>query len=148
MNEVYRRKTGPRDWPMPPDIVQRQVDLTTNMLATPYCPSTVVGNEFYIPGTDPIQPCDVHTSSTLYPDTSGVYPDSTRRPANVIIPGSAGTIQPGRPLPRDTSRRFRDSAIFALPPRDTSKIKPRRDTTRPPDSLRGRPPKIPPDTIK
>ena len=43
MNENYRRKPAPRDWPMPPDIVTRQIDVTTNMLATPYCPSTVVG---------------------------------------------------------------------------------------------------------
>jgi penicillin-binding protein 1A len=127
MNEVYRRKPSPRDWPMPPDIVTRQIDMTTNMLATPYCPSTVVGNEFFIPGTDPLQQCDVHTGSGLYPDTSGVipaYPGDTTR----------------RPLARDTSRRFRDSAIFALPPRDTSKIKvPRRDTIRP---------KTRPDTLK
>ena len=39
-----KRKPEPRDWPMPADIVQRQVDFSTNMLATPYCPSTVVGN--------------------------------------------------------------------------------------------------------
>ncbi len=116
MNENYRRKTAPRDWPMPADIVTRQVDVTTNMLATPYCPSTVVANEFFIPGTDPMLQCDVHNSSTLYPDTSGV----------------------GGLVPRDTSRRFRDSAIFALPPRDTTKKVPRRDTIRPP--------KIPPDT--
>ena len=101
---------------MPPDIVTRQVDVTTNMLATPYCPSTVVANEFFIPGTDPMLQCDVHNSSTLYPDTSGI----------------------GGLVPRDTSRRFRDSAIFALPPRDTTKKVPRRDTIRPP--------KIPPDT--
>ena len=115
MNETYRRKPGPRDWPMPPSIVTRQIDGTTNMLATPYCPSTVVGNEFFILGTDPVLPCDVHTTSTLYPDTSGI----------------------GGLVPRDTSRRFRDSAIFALPPRDTTRKVPRRDTIRP---------KIPPDT--
>src|SRR6185369_3590363 len=28
MNEVYRRRPAPRDWPMPADIVQRQVDVT------------------------------------------------------------------------------------------------------------------------
>jgi len=115
MNETYRRKPAPRDWPMPPTIVTRQIDGTTNMLATPYCPSTVVGNEFFILGTDPVLPCDVHTTSTLYPDTSGI----------------------GGLVPRDTSRRFRDSAIFALPPRDTTRKVPRRDTIRP---------KIPPDT--
>ena len=112
------------------------------MIATPYCPSTAVGNEYFIPGTDPLQQCDVHNSSTLFPDTSGVsgvIPDSSRRPVGGIFPG-AGQIQQGRPLPRDTSRRFRDSAIFALPQRDSAKKVPRRDTIRPP--------KIPPDTTR
>jgi hypothetical protein len=110
---------------MPINIVTRQIDVTTNMLATPYCPPNVVANEFYIPGTDPLLPCDVH-NGYLYPDTSGVgslYPDSTRRPPR---------------LPGDTSRRFRDSALFSIPKRDTTK-----DTTRkrPPDSLRVKPPR-------
>ena len=173
MNEVYKRKPAPRDWPMPPDIVTRQVDLSTNMLATPYCPASVVGNEFYIPGTDPVQPCTVHGGG-LYPDTSGLtgaypppatypaspYPiggppvgDTTHRPAGAYpgsaYPGSAyprtapGTPLP-RPMPRDTSRRLPDSAIFALPRRDTTRLR-SRDSLTARDSLRPRPPK-PPDT--
>ena len=54
MNEVYKRKPAPRDWPMPPNIITQQIDVTTNMLATAYCPANVVGREFFIPGTDPI----------------------------------------------------------------------------------------------
>jgi penicillin-binding protein 1A len=169
MNEVYRRKPAPRDWPMPADIVVRQVDLSTNMLATPYCPPQSVGNEFYIPGTDPVQPCNVHMAPGLYPDTSGVagaYPPPATYPASpyptggppnadslrrlrsgagsdtnrtsVVIPGTASPIRPGRSQPVDTSRRFRDSAIFALPPRDS---------LRRPDTTRTRPPRPPrPDT--
>jgi penicillin-binding protein 1A len=153
MNEAYRRLPAPRDWPMPPGIVVRPIDMMTGMIATPYCPSTTVASEFFIPGTDPLQQCDVHNSSTLFPDTSGssgVFPDSSGRPARGIFPGVPGQIQQGRPLPRDTSRRFRDSAIFALPPRDSAKRDsakrdsakkvPRRDTIRPP--------KIPPDTTR
>ena len=60
-----QRKPAPRDWPMPPDIVTRQIDVSTNMLATPYCPPTVVGNEFFIPGTDPVLPCDVHNGCAV-----------------------------------------------------------------------------------
>ena len=165
MNEVYRRRPAPRDWPMPADIVTRQIDVTTNMLATQYCPPSVVANEFYIPGTDPIQPCDVHVAPGLYPDTSGAsayppvspYPVSpyptggpprsgtpdtnrTRQPGTtVIVPGAATPIRPGRGLPGDTSRRARDSAIFQLP---------RRDTTRKTDTTSIRPPKPPrPDTM-
>ena len=165
MNEVYRRRPAPRDWPMPADIVTRQIDVTTNMLATEYCPPSVVANEFYILGTDPIQPCDVHVAPALYPDTSGAaayppvspYPVSpyppggpprtgmpdtsrARQPGTtVIVPGTATPIRPGRGLPGDTSRRARDSAIFQLP---------RRDTTRKTDTSSVRPPKPPrPDTM-
>jgi penicillin-binding protein 1A len=169
MNEVYKRKPAPRDWPMPPSIITRQVDVTTNMLVTPYCPANVVASEFFIPGTDPISPCDVHIGSTLYPDTSGVsarypagiYPTSPAgRPIDSIrtgagMPGTPGGVRPTRPLPIDTSRRSRDSAIFALPPRDTSfRIRPR-DTVRLPDTLRRRPmdtsrvrPRPPKDSIR
>ena len=148
MNEAYRRLPSPHDWAMPADIVIRPIDEMTGMIATPYCPSTAVANEYFIPGTDPLQQCDVHNSSTLFPDTSGVsgvLPDSTKRPVGGIFPGVPGQVQQGRPLPRDTSRRFRDSAIFALPPRDSAKRDsakkvPRRDTIRPP--------KPPPDTAR
>jgi len=135
-----------RDWPMPADIVQRQVDVSTNMLATPYCPPSVVVSEYFIPGTDPIMPCDVHTGA-LMPDTSGVgtlYPrtDSLGRPI------------PGRPATgADTSRRYRDSTIFSLPSRDsirradslrTDSLRKRLDSLRRRDTIR--PPR--PDTTR
>jgi penicillin-binding protein 1A len=177
MTEVYKRRPAPRDWPMPSDIVTRQIDFSTNMLATQYCPRNLVGNEFFIPGTDPILPCDVHTGN-LYPDTSGVgalYPPGTTPPPSsvyppssypmggptrpgidssrvgpppgtgVSIPGQAPAIQPGRPQPRDTSRRFRDSSIFSLPSRDSIARSRPRDSTRI-DTTRGRPPR--PDTTR
>ena len=159
MNEVYRRRPAPRDWPMPSDIVTRQIDITTNMLATQYCPPSVVTSEFYIPGTDPIEPCDVHVGPGLYPDTSGAatYPPGSTYPVpypvsgvpdtsrarqpgtGTVIPGTATPIRPGRGVPGDTSRRARDSTIFQLP---------RRDTTRRTDTTSRRPPKPPrPDTM-
>jgi penicillin-binding protein 1A len=169
MNEVYRRRPAPRDWAMPPDIIQRQVDVSTNMLATPYCPPSAVVNEYFIPGTDPIMPCDVHTG-VLYPDTSGVgalYPrtDSLGRPIPAPpYPGTPGVVPPPgaggtRPLPPrpgiDTSRRYRDSTIFSLPPRDTTRrrdslridtLRAKLDSLRRRDTTRVRPPR--PDTLQ
>ena len=101
---------------MPADIVTRQVDVTTNMLATPYCPRYGRGERVLHSGHGSVAAVRRPHGSTLYPDTSGT----------------------GGVVPIDTSRRFRDSAIFALPPRDTTKKVPRRDTIRP---------KIPPDTL-
>ncbi len=149
MNEVYSRKPQPRDWPMPMGLVTRQIDVTTNMLATPYCPLSVVMNEFYIPGTDPVQQCDVHTGP-VNPDTIGtpltIPPagQDTLHPnaAIVTVPGAATPLRPSRPpidtshrpatdtlrRPRaDTSRASRDSAIFVVPRRPPP---PKPDTTR------------------
>jgi penicillin-binding protein 1A len=155
MNEIYRRRPKPRDWPMPPNIVQRQIDVTTNMLVSPYCPRNVIGTEFFIPGTDPIIQCDVHTgyvpdtvgTGALYPPGTYPYPyptpgqvrpgiDTTRPPqpgTTVIVPGAPAGLPPTpRPQPRDTSRRMRDTSIFALPPRDTTlRVRPPHDSIRP-----------------
>lgn len=136
MNEVYSRKKPPADWPMPAGIVTASIDATTNMLATPYCPRAAVMTEFFIGGTDPVEQCTVHTGG-LVPDSIGgmsgaaagaLYPDTTRPngSAVVVVPGAATPIRPGRAQPGDTSRRFRDSAIFSIPRRDTTL--PRRDT--------------------
>jgi len=139
MNEVYRLRPPPRDWPMPPDIVTRQIDVTTDMLATAYCPPSVVGTEFFIPGTDPVSPCSVHTGA-LYPDTSGFSaspgapPARSAYPATVVVPGAVPSMRSGRPPTTDAARRVRDSSIFSIPARDTSTFRVTRRPTA--DSLR------------
>ncbi|HEX7020613.1 MAG TPA: PBP1A family penicillin-binding protein [Gemmatimonadaceae bacterium] len=150
MNEAYRRKPAPPDWPMPAGIVARQIDFSTNMLATPYCPPQVVGTEFFIPGTDPVENCTVHTGATLSPDTTGygnVYPPGgaptkpdTFLPPNtgVVVPGKAAPPRAGR-MPPDTNRRARDTSFYIGPtlPRDTTRgRRPPRDTLRRPDTVR------------
>jgi len=155
MTEAYHRKPAPRDWPMPSDIVTRQIDVTTNMLATQWCPRDVVADEFYIPGTDPYQTCDVHTGPTgLYPDTLGYgsypYPGTNPPPTypaspyplggpprpGATVPGSGvSPIRPAQRPPVDTARRSPDTSIFILPGRDTT----RRPTPYPRDTTRRRP---------
>jgi penicillin-binding protein 1A len=128
MNEVYRRKPSPPDWPMPANIVQRQVDFTTNELATPYCPAGVVVSEFFIPGTDPMYPCSVHTQFNLYPDTLGVY---SPRPGDTTYRGAYPTPRRNdsvRAVPRNL-----DSLVYTLPGRDTT-----RRSIFPRDSISGR----------
>jgi hypothetical protein len=127
---------------MPADIVTRQIDITTNMLATPFCPREDVGSEFFISGTDPVTECTVHMGSTLYPDTSGIggYPptsagstyvspgqvqpvDTSR--ATMVVPGRVGRPQ------IDSSPRRRDTTIYGVPRRDSAF---RPDTVRRVDS--------------
>jgi hypothetical protein len=139
MTEVYRRKPPPPDWPRPISIVTRDIDISSGLLQTPYCPRNLVTTEFYISGTEPTRDCDKHgpyanpgltpvdTFSTIptSPPPSGAYPQQVRPTAPVIQPGYE-PVPSGRRVPTvfDTTRRN-------LPPGDT--IRPnldRRDTTR------------------
>ncbi|MEO5568291.1 MAG: PBP1A family penicillin-binding protein [Gemmatimonadaceae bacterium] len=148
MNEVYRRKPAPPDWPMPIGILQKSIDVTTNEASTAYCPANVVANEYFIPGTDPVYPCTTHTQFGLYPDTLGIYPGYTPQPIDTSY-----RTRPPTTFRRDTLPRNLDSAVWTMPRRDTSRggifrrdtvggI--RRDTIRRPDTLIRRPR---PDTI-
>ncbi len=146
MTEVYRRKPPPPDWPKPISIVTREIDISSGLLQTPYCPRSLVTSEFYISGTEPTRDCDKHlaygtpgyapidTFSAIPPSTGGV-----QQPTRVTPP----TIQPGyEPVPPrrtptvfDTTRR---PPPTLLPARDSI----RRDSLRR-DSLRRRNDTIP-----
>jgi hypothetical protein len=123
-------------------IVQRQIDVTTAELASPYCPANVVGNEYFIPGTDPVYPCSVHTQFGLYPDTLGNYPPGyyppSYTPDTSYRAGGRSNIPAPRPRDSVTTRNL-DSLVWTIPPRqDTG-----RRTVFPRDTLR----RMRPDTI-
>src|SRR5256714_2923248 len=141
MNQVYRRKPAPPDWPRPSGLVTQSIDITTNTLWTQGC-GGVEATEYFIPGTEPTQTCAI----SLAPDTTGLGqplpPDSGNRssvapsgaqPSNpfassVVVPGAAPAPRQVRPAPRDSSVHTRDSLVFPRArPRDTSRV--RRDTT-------------------
>lgn len=61
MNEVYARRPEPADWPRPEDIITRDIDWTTGLLRNPFCPDSDVVTEYFIPGTEPVRECDVHS---------------------------------------------------------------------------------------
>jgi penicillin-binding protein 1A len=106
MTEVYRRKPVPPDWPRPEGIVSREIDFTTNMLRTQYCPAADVMTEVYIAGTEPKKPCDVHTARgiVLKADTTPavlvpkkLLPPDTTNPFYIPPPKKAGRGGGGGP---------------------------------------------------
>jgi len=109
MSEVYRRKPAPPDWPRPIAIITRDIDVSTGMLQTPYCPRDLIRTEFYIPGTEPTLECSRHLGPD-YLDTLGRAP----APPDTFsqIPGSFPPppppqvrVQPGAaPTPRAAPR--------------------------------------------
>jgi len=49
------------DWRKPDDVLQREVDPESGMLATPYCPQTK--SEIFVAGTEPTSVCPLHAGS-------------------------------------------------------------------------------------
>lgn len=56
----YEREPPPPPWNRPDDLVEHPVDRTSGRLATAWCPAEVVYTEYYRPGTEPQEDCDVH----------------------------------------------------------------------------------------
>jgi penicillin-binding protein 1A len=129
MSEVYRRKPAPPDWPRPIAIITRDIDVSTGMLQTPYCPRDLIRTEFYIPGTEPTLECDKHLGPGAYP---GGYLDTLGR---APVPDTIYRIRPSPPPPPlpptidsarqptvfDTTTRTRPRPARPIPPRDTIK---------------------------
>ncbi len=53
------------NWKRPDDVVDREIDPTTGLLATPYCPEERV--EMFVAGTEPTQLCPVHSGYDGFP---------------------------------------------------------------------------------
>ena len=153
MTEVYRRKPPPPDWPKPISIVTREIDISSGLLQTPYCPRNLVTSEFYISGTEPTRDCDKHlgygtpgyapidTFSTLPPSTSGGIQPPIRVTPPTIQPGYEpvpSRNQPRIPTVFDTTTRRPPPAANPSALRDSI----RRDSLRR-DSLRRRTDTIP-----
>jgi penicillin-binding protein 1A len=117
MTEVYKRKPAPPDWPRPELIISRQLDRTNGLLRNPFCPDETVYTEYFIPGTEPIRECDLHSPFMLPLDSLGYGSDSSGTGVRVT-PGYVPVPQPSRqqpvqprpvpprPAPRDTTNPF------------------------------------------
>jgi penicillin-binding protein 1A len=154
MTEVYRRKPSPPDWPRPLSIVTREIDISSGLLQTPYCPRNLVTSEFYISGTEPTRDCDKHgpyANPGLTPiDTSPIPltpPPSTgtRTPITVTPPQG----EPGyEPVPPRGQQRRIPTVFDTTTRRDTVRRPTVFDTTRRPvqprDTTRRRTDTIPP----
>jgi penicillin-binding protein 1A len=61
MREVYERRSLPAAWPRPAGLSALDVDKSTGYKATPFCPKDVHYIESFIPGTEPVAFCPVHS---------------------------------------------------------------------------------------
>lgn len=127
MSEVYKRKPSPPDWPKPVSIVTREIDVSSGLLATPYCPRPLVISEFYISGTEPTRDCDKH----LGYDTPGFYPLDSIVPLSTTPQSSGGIQAPIRVTPPLIQPGYEPLPTRSAPRRPTVFDTTRRNPTRP-----------------
>jgi penicillin-binding protein 1A len=60
MKEVYERREAPAGWDRPASLIAREIDNTTGLLTTAFCPRQERRWEWFIPGTEPQERCPVH----------------------------------------------------------------------------------------
>lgn len=61
----YRTRPVPPPWLAPFDLVSVTIDGASGMRATPSCPGAQVRDEWFIPGTEPLDHCPIHGDSGM-----------------------------------------------------------------------------------
>jgi penicillin-binding protein 1A len=107
MTEIYQRRPEPPDWPRPEDILVRDVDWTTGLLRSPFCPDSLIITEYFIPGTEPTRECNVHTPFTAAAPGPVGPPPAVVAPASPPSQAGPAGSPPARPRP-DTTHRITD----------------------------------------
>jgi penicillin-binding protein 1B len=93
------------DWKRPEDVVNREIDPETGLLATPYCPDAK--SEIFAVGTEPSSVCPIHAGGG---DLSPFWPDEIRPPD---IGGDPEDAQDDRTDPRQREKE-REKGIRRL----------------------------------
>ena len=86
LERFYRDRAVPRAWLRPDGLSEERVDGMSGQMATDWCPADSVYTEYYLPGTEPQAPCDLHG-----PWAGGTLPDS-------LPPDSAAADSLGAPV--------------------------------------------------
>ncbi|HWW60714.1 MAG TPA: penicillin-binding transpeptidase domain-containing protein, partial [Thermoanaerobaculia bacterium] len=81
------------DWRRPDDVVDREIDPASGMLATPYCPDT--RSEIFVAGSEPESVCPLHAGSG---EPSQFFPAVAQ---DETLPGMPGPA----PVTREEQRR-------------------------------------------
>jgi penicillin-binding protein 1A len=146
MKEAYRRKPAPPDWPRPGGIVTRSIDFATGLLAAPGCRGPF-GEEYFIVGTEPTQPCDLYAPM---PGDTGAY-RPTPYPYPPIDTFTTRPL-PSAPPPPDTFGRGAPAQVLpggvvGPPPPPVTRPRAPRDTARPGTIFRPRRDSVVVDTL-
>ncbi|HEX9986208.1 MAG TPA: PBP1A family penicillin-binding protein, partial [Thermoanaerobaculia bacterium] len=90
------------DWRRPEDVVEREIDPYSGMLATPYCPTT--RSEIFVTGTEPPSVCPLHAGSG---ERSPWWRDDQPQVAGSEMP-SPGDEPPPAAVQQEQQKKKRD----------------------------------------
>jgi penicillin-binding protein 1B len=94
------------DWKRPEDVVDREIDPESGMLATPFCPRTK--SEIFVAGTEPSSVCPLHAGSgepIPFWREDAQQQLNTERAGGVMSPNQMPPGQQPPPRPADERRR-------------------------------------------
>ncbi|MBV9187731.1 MAG: PBP1A family penicillin-binding protein [Acidobacteria bacterium] len=95
------------DWKRPEDVIDRQIDPQSGMLATPYCPQTK--DEIFVSGTEPTSVCPLHAGSG---EPSPFWRDNTEtaQTSEGLVPNPAGP----QPAPQQQPKKKEERGLRKL----------------------------------
>lgn len=88
MADYYRTHPAPAPWAAPPDLVLARVDRATGARANDGCPGEDVVEEYFLPGTEPLEHCPLHGDGNWF--------DRTLRGFGEWLTGGAAAEEPPR----------------------------------------------------
>ena len=96
------------DWKRPEDVIDRQIDPQSGMLATPYCPQTK--EEIFVSGTEPTSVCPLHAGSG---EPSPFWRDNAE-PAQTEARNEGLTPNPVQPAPQQQQQKQKERGLRKL----------------------------------
>jgi len=97
------------DWRRPEDVIEREVDPLSGMLATPYCPET--RGEIFVEGTEPQQVCPLHAGSG---EPNPYFDESTNNMNGEVLPPGPQQQPPITPQEQRRRAEERERGIRGL----------------------------------
>jgi penicillin-binding protein 1B len=96
------------DFKRPDDVIERQIDPASGMLASPFCPETK--SEIFVAGSEPESVCPLHAGSG---EPSPFWRDD-ERPDSGVIADTTPHATDRAPQPRPPAPRDRDNGLKGL----------------------------------
>ena len=97
------------DWKKPDDVIVREVDPMSGLLATPFCPST--RREYFVTGTQPSSVCPLHSGGG---EPTPFFRDEMQPPPDVRAEGPPMSEEPQTAEQQQQQKKKKETGIRRL----------------------------------